>query len=75
MGTPFPVVSKRKPEPSELSNLSAVFVSLQVDDVGDAQFLQLRHIIPSCYRASKGQPFGHKEDFQPGITLWDLEIN
>jgi hypothetical protein len=75
-GAWFVVVPEREPEPFELSNLFGVFVSLKVDDVGDAQFPQLRHIIPRRYRAAKGQPFGYKEDFQPGTTLLAcLEIN
>jgi hypothetical protein len=34
------VVSERKPEPFELSDLLAVLVSLKVNDMGDAQVLQ-----------------------------------
>lgn len=48
------VISKRKPEPLELSDLLGVFVSQKVNDVGDAQASEPLDIRPRSYHAAKG---------------------
>jgi hypothetical protein len=48
------VILKGKPEPLKLLDLLTVFVSLEIDDVSDAQGLKLFDVSPSCYRATKG---------------------
>jgi hypothetical protein len=63
------VVFEGKPKPRELSDFFAVFISLQVDDVGNAQPLKLFHVRPCRNRAAKGQSFGHEEDFQLAYQL------
>ena len=48
------VISEWKPEPLKLSNLLVVCVSHEIDDVGDAQVLELLDVRPSGYCAAKG---------------------
>jgi hypothetical protein len=48
------VIFERKPEPFKLPDLLGVFVSHEVDDVGDAQALELLDVRPSSYRTAKG---------------------
>jgi hypothetical protein len=50
----FLVVFERKPQPLKLSYLFAVFVSLKVNDVGDAQVSQPFHVRPGGYSTAKG---------------------
>jgi hypothetical protein len=48
------VIFERKPKPLELSDLLGVFVSHEVDDVGNAQALKLFDVGPCSYHAAKG---------------------
>ena len=48
------VVCKRKPEPLKLTDLLAVLVSEEINDVSDAQVLKLLDVSPCIYHAAKG---------------------
>jgi hypothetical protein len=71
----FLVVFKRKPQPLKVSYLLGVFVSLKVNDVGDAQVLQPFHVGPCGYSTAKGQAFSHEENFHLPPPPGCLEIN
>jgi hypothetical protein len=50
----FLVVFEREPQPLKLSHVFVVLVSLEINDVRDAQTLQPLHVRPSGYRTAKG---------------------
>lgn len=75
----FLVIPERKPEPPKLSDLFVVCTSAKIDDVCDAQVLELFDVTPCSYRTAKGQPFSHEESFHspppfPGVCKsYDLQ--
>lgn len=57
------VVLERKPEPLELSDFLAVFISQQINNMRDAQTPKLLDIGPCIYHAAKGKASSHEENF------------
>jgi len=59
----FLVIFERKPKQLKLTDLLAVSISQEVNDVGDSQASELRNVSPSGYHAAKGQALSHEESF------------